>query len=79
MEAEPDTKTVDRRLNISRQRMLSSHDCYVMCAYSRDSIVWLFFANDLGQAALGAGREAGRPCVLATMVIRISVYRLPGT
>ena len=47
-----------------------------MCAYSRDSIVWLFFANDLGQAALGAGREAGRPCVLATMVIRTSMYGL---
>ena len=51
----------------------------LLCAYSRDNIVWLSYAHDLGQERLGAEREAGRPCVLATMVIRISVYRLPGT
>ena len=48
----------------------------LLCAYSRDSIVWLSYANDLGQAALGAGREAGRPCMLATIVIRTSMYGL---
>ena len=49
----------------------------LLCAYSRDSIVWLSYANDLGQAALGAGREAVRPCALATIVmIRTSMYEL---
>ena len=38
--------------------------------------MWLSYAHDLGQAALGAGREAGRPCVLATMLIRTSMYGL---
>ena len=32
--------------------------------------VYLSYAHDLGQAGLGAVREAGRPCVLATIVIR---------
>ena len=132
VEAEPDTKWVDRGLITSRHRMLSSHGCcarthtihqqfiiakskyipylnvprtcyllwkrrptrngltvadYIstttnaivarlLCACSRESIVWLSYAYDLGQAALGAGREAGRPCVLATMVIRTSMYGL---
>ena len=49
----------------------------LLCAYSRDSIVWLSYAHDLGQAALGAGREVGRPCALGTMVmIRTSMYGL---
>ena len=32
--------------------------------------------HDPGQAGLGAGRVAGRPCVLATTVIRTSMYGL---
>ena len=39
--------------------------------------MWLSYAYDLGQAALGAGREAVRPCALATIVmIRTSMYEL---
>ena len=38
--------------------------------------MWLSHAHDLGQAALGAGREAGRPCVLARIVIRTFMYGL---
>ena len=49
---------------------------WLLCAYSRDNIVWQSYAHDLGQAAHGAGREAGRSCVFARTVIRthISVW-----
>ena len=33
---------------------------------------WLSYAHDLGQAGLGAGRKAGRPCVLVTMMHEVS-------
>ena len=83
MEAEPDTKWVDRAWvdyisisNVIVARLLLLL-LLLLCAYSRDSIVWLSYAHDLGQAALGAGHEAGRPCVLATIVmIRTSMYGL---
>ena len=80
VEAEPDTKWVDRAWvdyisisNVIVARLLLL--LLLLCAYSRDSIVWLSYAHNLGQAALGAEREAGRPCVLATIVmIRASMY-----
>ena len=80
MEAEPDTKWVDvawvdyiSTSNVIVARLL----LLLLCVYRRDSIVWLSYAHDLGQAALGAGREAGRPCALATIVmIRTSMYGL---
>ena len=80
VEAEPNTKWVDRAWvdfvstsNVIVARLL----LLLLYAYSRDSNVWLSYAHDLGQAALGAGCEAGRPCVLATIVmIRTSMYGL---
>ena len=49
---------------------------WLLCAYSRDNIVWQPYAHDLGQAAHGKAREAGRPCVFPRTVIRtcISVW-----
>ena len=43
---------------------------WLLCAYSRDNIVWQSYAYDLGLAAHGEGREAGRPCVFLRTVIR---------
>ena len=79
MEAEPDNKWVDRAWvdYISTSNVIVARLLLLLCAYSRDSIVWLSYAHDLGQAALGAGREAVRPCALATIVmIRTSMYEL---
>ena len=62
---------------ISTSNVIVARLLLLMCAYSRDSIVWPSHAHDLGQAALGAGHEAGRPCALATVVmIRTSMYGL---
>ena len=72
VEAEPDTKKRDDRAwvdSISTSKNVIAARLLLMCAYSRDIIVWLSYAHDLGQAALGAGREVGRPCVLATIVM----------
>ena len=80
MEAEPNTKWVDRAWveYISTSNVIVARPLLLLlCAYSRESTVWLSYAHDLGQAALGAGHEAGRPCVLATIVmIRTSMYGL---
>ena len=80
VEAEPNTKWVDRAWveYISTSNVIVARPLLLLlCAYSRESTVWLSYAHDLGQAALGAGHEAGRPCVLATIVmIRTSMYGL---
>ena len=76
VEVEPDTEWVDRAWVdcILTSNVIVAGLLLLLCAYSRDSIVWLSYAHDLGQAALGAGREAGRPCALATIVMIRTCY-----